>query len=664
MAAPGVPTDLTVTVLGESSLRLSWTAPSDGDANTRYNVRSRISGETEYSFLDFFIEDTSYDFTDLYSNSVYDLEVQSRNLSNESSDYVTTTGTTDAATEAPFPPINFDVQQATETTIGIYWEHSVFGGGTAHRDDIRYRTGTGSWTTISGAIRYTYAYFITGLTKDTLYEIQVRARNAIGTSEWGYNIFYRTDPTLAPSTPINLSVETISGSTVRAEWDRGLTGDTPSSYQIQYRPESVEGIEDWDSTNFFNFLGFRQNITDFSYDVEDLVSLTTYEFQIRARNIIGTSNWTSSETATTTSGFASDIEVIPIDNDTLRVVWDRPSTRDYPTSYDLRYKISTVDEWTIINDVAYPYDLDGLIANTTYEIQIRTIYFDTINDWSPGVIQTTLAISTESRVLPLWILNVDSITDDNLPEEFSLYRSDRSIFVENWVMEESTVQAQTLIPYSSDTGPSVHERTRNLVEENMVIYFEGKMFRENIRMVERLIETANNDTHNIYLAYDSNSQGSRNLWRSPIISGVISLTETTQINLVEEKARMNLRIVREPWWEEHDIVRTVFIPRDDISSGDLVLINGDNIQGTIPSPVEITIEKLTPGYENKGMHIQVFQDEKIRDRGSSTDLYSVEKITESDFSDSEENVLWFTGDINPQKFLGSIQWYNVLIEHN
>ena len=82
------------------------------------------------------------------------------------------------------------------------------------------------------------------------------------------------------------------------------------------------------------------------------------------------------------------------------------------------------------------------------------------------------------RILPLHILNEGFERGTNLntnfsdlPEKFDLYRSDRTIFISEWTMAAATVQAQTFIPYTPDTGPETHEVTRNLVEEDIVIFF-------------------------------------------------------------------------------------------------------------------------------------------------------------------------------------------------
>ena len=298
--------------------------------------------------------------------------------------------------------------------------------------------------------------------------------------------------------------------------------------------------------------------------------------------------------------------------------------------------------------------------STLYEIQLRSKNSGGNSKW----VTSRKALSQESYLLPLYILNVDNVISDDLPDEFSLYDIlDKSIYTIDWTMAPSTIQAQTLIPYTPDTGPAIHERTRNLVEEEIVLFFDGSEFRENIRMVERLIESANQGTHTIYLAYDINTQGTRELWRSPIVSATLSMSEQSQRSMVEQKAVMNLKVVREPWWEEHDNVRDAFSTRTDVSNADPISIDGNSIIGTIPSPIEIKITKTSSGTYNKGMNIQIFQDNNIKDSGVSLNTYSVSKSSSS-FGTSGTNILWATESINPLKTLGKTQWYRVLIEHS
>ena len=165
----------------------------------------------------------------------------------------------------------------------------------------------------------------------------------------------------------------------------------------------------------------------------------------------------------------------------------------------------------------------------------------------------------------------------------------------------------------------------------MLYFFEGDDYITNINTLERLIEAANQKISRIYLAYDENETGTENLWKSPIINGSVSMMESTQIAMKEKKSVMNLRIVREPWWEENvdrdlftgDVVSGSLTNKTNITNGTVIEIDGDDIKGTFPTPINIEIKKTTSGELSAGTFLQIFQDKRIVDRGVNTDTYTI-----------------------------------------
>ena len=242
-------------------------------------------------------------------------------------------------------------------------------------------------------------------------------------------------------------------------------------------------------------------------------------------------------------------------------------------------------------------------SDTMFDIVVRSVEFD------PDTAALSLKIVNDG-----YTTGVGGTGDgSSLPREFNLFSEDGSIQTTSWTMAPANVETQTLVPHTPNTGPHSHENTRNLMEETMILLFTGNNFRKDITTLERLIEAANNKSHKIYISYDRQVGDPENIWRTPVISGVLGSTDLTQINLLEKKAEMQLRVVREPWWEE-DVIRHAVSVRTDVVNGQAIFIEGTNIRGTAPTPIEVEIEKTAAGTHRAGVHMYMYQDKKLVSR--------------------------------------------------
>ena len=94
----------------------------------------------------------------------------------------------------------------------------------------------------------------------------------------------------APGVPQNLTANPV-GADIDLRWLAPLTGGVPTRYEVRYRQS---GVTAWSSTVSLG-LAFTGTITG-------LTASTPYEFQIRAVNASGPSNWSAIVTATTQAG--------------------------------------------------------------------------------------------------------------------------------------------------------------------------------------------------------------------------------------------------------------------------------------------------------------------------------------------------------------------------
>ena len=95
-----------------------------------------------------------------------------------------TINVTDADGEAPDTPFAPRVTAISSTRLQVSWEEPGSQGPPVTDYDYRYREPSGTWTEVSDTNITATTVTIEGLAASTSYDVEVRARNAEGTSEW------------------------------------------------------------------------------------------------------------------------------------------------------------------------------------------------------------------------------------------------------------------------------------------------------------------------------------------------------------------------------------------------------------------------------------------------------------------------------------------------
>ena len=113
--------------------------------------------------------------------------------------------------------------------------------GAADKSNANWTVKEDVWTTGAGPLQYV----LTGLTGSTGYDVQVRAVNAAGESEWSPTVTETTDPPVAPEAPTGLRAQVVSGEArVVLSWTAPAnTGGAPiTGYKIE---ASDDGNTSW-----------------------------------------------------------------------------------------------------------------------------------------------------------------------------------------------------------------------------------------------------------------------------------------------------------------------------------------------------------------------------------------------------------------------------------
>ncbi|WP_372753597.1 fibronectin type III domain-containing protein [Labilibaculum sp.] len=273
----------------------------------------------------------------------------------------------------PSVPSGLTASNVTQSSFTIEWNAVS----TATSYDLQIREQDGDWESINTSeISYDYS----GASAATTYEFQVRANNEAGSSSYSAiaSVLTEAAPT-APDTPNNLMASNVTYNSFTISWDAVTDAD---NYDLSVRPQGG----DWT---------FINTISTTTYDYTGLNAETTYEFQVRANNSIGSSDYSEIVSATTLAAptapaVPSNLQASNITYNSLSISWDAVTDAE---DYDLNVR-PVGGSWTLINLSTTTYDYSDLIAETTYEFQVRANNSIGSSDYSGIVSATTLEAPT------------------------------------------------------------------------------------------------------------------------------------------------------------------------------------------------------------------------------------------------------------------------------
>ncbi len=173
-----------------------------------------------------------------------------------------------------------------DESIALTWDPPLSDGGASITGYTIRHLSTPYLTWVEVAATGT-SHTLASLDNGTPYDIQVRASNSEGDSDWSDQI---TDvPRTVPSQPRSLDL-TAGDTSVGASWSAPANngGLVVTGYRLRWRT----GSGDWQGAN----------TTETEYTATGLTNGDSYEFQVRASNFAGDGRWSASETITPVAG--------------------------------------------------------------------------------------------------------------------------------------------------------------------------------------------------------------------------------------------------------------------------------------------------------------------------------------------------------------------------
>jgi adhesin/invasin len=241
-STPIAPTGLSVDAIAETSVDLSWTAPSDtgGSAISSYTIQYRLSSAASWTDVTSSGSGTSSTVTGLTGGSTYAFRVAATNDTGTGAPSAEVTVSTTSPTVAPSAPGQPTALAGTPgvRSVSLTWTAPTSDGGASITDyTVEYSSDSGSnWTTFADGTSASTRATVTGLTDGTEYTFRVSAVNSAGTGTAS------ATETVTPGVP---GAPTSFAAADGADGTATLTWSTPSSggsdiirYLVSYSSDS------------------------------------------------------------------------------------------------------------------------------------------------------------------------------------------------------------------------------------------------------------------------------------------------------------------------------------------------------------------------------------------------------------------------------------------
>lgn len=261
----GVPTTLTMSVIGSGNATCMWSAvPGAMSYNLQWKAQSATSWNTVNG-----ITTLTYNLNGLSPSTGYHYRIQSV-CNNGSGIYSTPKPFTTAASgNGCTIPTGLGVLAGSLSATGATIKWNSYLGAISY--NLQYKGSTSAtWMLVSGINSTTYA--LSGLNAATTYDVQIQAQCAAGTGAFSNTIQFTTLVLPCP-TPLNLSASLLTSNSITMQW---TASQNAQSYEIQYR---IQGSSSWST----------QMSAGTSIMMSGLNAATTYEFQVRS--LCGQQTW-------------------------------------------------------------------------------------------------------------------------------------------------------------------------------------------------------------------------------------------------------------------------------------------------------------------------------------------------------------------------------------
>ncbi|MEJ0086684.1 MAG: fibronectin type III domain-containing protein [Pseudomonadota bacterium] len=368
--APSQPGSLAATVASSTQINLTWTTSTDNVGVIAYSVE-RCQGAGCTSFVEVGTPvSASFNSTGLIPGTTYRFQVRARDAVPLYSSYsAVVSAVTATDSQAPTVPTGVTASAISPTQINVGW--------TASTDNVAVTgyviercQGTGCASFSQAGTSTTTSFNNTGLTPNTIYRYQIKARDAVPNVSLASAVVAATTPadTQAPSQPTGLTVTSTSTTQVGLSWTASNDNVAVTGYEVQ----RCQGAGCSPSVAI-------ATPTSTAYNDTGRAPNTVYRYQVRARD--GVPNWSAvSSVVTATTPADTQVPSTPANlrstmtsGTQANLAWDASSDNVGVTGYKVERCQGTgcSPSTQIATPTATTFNDTLLTQYTTYRYQVR-----------------------------------------------------------------------------------------------------------------------------------------------------------------------------------------------------------------------------------------------------------------------------------------------------
>ncbi|XP_049275011.1 receptor-type tyrosine-protein phosphatase delta isoform X3 [Rhipicephalus sanguineus] len=376
-ALPRSPTNLAVSDVTATSVRLSWSYEGSGSDSIRYYVvqykprqANREYSETSGITMPY------HHIRDLSPYTEYEFYVIAVNDLGRGSPSVPVTVTT-GETEPGSAPRNLQARTLSSSTVVVQWDPPKEPNGQVMGYNVYYTTQpsipTQSWS--AQTVDNNQLTTISNLTPQTIYTIRVQAFTSRGPGPFSSPVQVKTQQGV-PSQPRNLKAVAVSPTAIQLNWTRPLDpAETVVGYELYWNDTFTQQQEQRSLPDGQSFL------------LEGLYPDTVYYVWLAARSRTGEGAATPPLPVRTDQyvpGEPRTVKVTALNSTALAVSWKPPSNRDRNgliRGYQIHVQemnrhgdlINEPLRYDVADETAEEYNVTGLQPDTEYSVQVAAV---------------------------------------------------------------------------------------------------------------------------------------------------------------------------------------------------------------------------------------------------------------------------------------------------
>lgn len=397
-----------------NSITASWSSITNA---TSYTVEYKLSGATSWTTST--QTTTTKTLSSLAEGVTYVFRVKATSSSADYADSAYSTEKSIKTKTTLATPTNLSLTPTT-STIAVSWSAVANASGYT----VAYRTGTGSWTTLSSS---TTSTTISSLTSGTTYAVKVLAKGAGDYVDSAYSAESSAKVKTKLATPTGLAASNVLSTTATLSWNAVTNADF---YLLTI--SDTNGV----------ISGYNgKKVTTTSQSLTGLTATHQYTVSLTAGSDSTdyvASNATTLDFTTDTKLGTPSAPTLTKTTNSITATWGAVSAAD---SYKVAYKLSTATQWTEASVTSgTTYTLSSLAEGKTYDFKVQAITTNEAyenSDYSATSSETTLiTLSTPANLAVSNItINSATLSWDEVTHASGYKVEYRQVGAANWTTE-------------------------------------------------------------------------------------------------------------------------------------------------------------------------------------------------------------------------------------